>query len=240
MSYDKKKIRIDADTVVECKKQFNTGLYDVFNGDVLLYKDAPRNLIDFLVAQEEAFSMSVLSVAHFERLHDAAITLGLPYMMATGGGTYEDFIRDTPTLCGWVNVEEFGFDNMYNWFLEQGFELEGDEPWIKSVLRISECGTRDRYWQPWLRFQFIPGKSYPFPVYDSATVGQGKKFDTPVFLRDAYGWITCTYQEFLAGLLSAGWEFVKWEGRNEKRYASTLAAYGSPTPLLDLIGEKQP
>ena len=73
-----------------------------------------------------------------------------------------------------------------------------------------------------------------FSIYEG-TVGQGVKYPAPyfsaVFILKADGWITCSYQEVLEGLMKANWKFVTLEA-SARENENSREAYGSVNPLF--------
>lgn len=225
MNYAATKIKLDAEHgVVTCRMRSNNN-YDLLRFDgTALYEDVPETVVSFFIRSEE-------STAFNERLLADARALGQPYIVAYGGDTYSDFLRDnTPT--GFVNIEKLGFEKAKRWFAARNFVLTENEPWLNDPNR-KERNSRDYCWQPWIRFPFIHGKAYPFPVVCAGTIGKGRKFKKPIFILAEDGFITCTYQEFLEGLLKAGWQFVAWKGAAlERLFANTTTGARGCQPLL--------
>jgi hypothetical protein len=228
MLHNGRKIKLDSEHgVVTCRER--GAKYDVLLASgKTLYQSIDAAIIDLFIAQEKMFDAADYTAAGAAELLARAKTLGQPFVVAYGGDTYTDFLRDN-TPSGYVNIEKYGFEKAQAWFAKRNLTLTGKEPWLNDPNRQVR-GHRDFGWQPWIKFKFIHKKAYPFPVVCAGTVGKGRKFKRPIFILTDDGFITCTYQVFFEGLLKAGWEFVLWEGvKTEKSYASNIAAYGVPS-----------
>ncbi len=156
---------------------------------------------------DRAFAIAVLGAKNYFEIQNGARAACIPLVVSPSEGSIEEFaLRGRFKTELWIDGSErnSGLLTCRDWFKECSYYLRGDEQCITKRWREGapdEIKSRDKYYQPSIYEPYVLGRMYPYPVLDALTVGQGTKFQFPVWLLLQNGILRNTYKETFAALL---------------------------------------